>query len=110
MFVVEVWTLVEPSLAKLSAGSPERLSVIATNEDQVSRAYWRSWSDDTWVGTPRAATPRAGVTATGRSTHSATSPATPAVHHSLALLALIAPGVTHVEKIGNKTETNGLTI
>ena len=46
VFVVEVSTLVEPSLLSESAGSPEWRSVIATNEDQVSRAYSRSGSPD----------------------------------------------------------------
>ncbi|MDT5134877.1 MAG: hypothetical protein QOE41_4188, partial [Mycobacterium sp.] len=32
-----------PSLFKMSAGNPERLSVMATNDAQVLRAYWRSW-------------------------------------------------------------------
>ena len=42
MLVVDVWTLRVPSALRLSAGSPVCASVIATNEDQVSRAYWRS--------------------------------------------------------------------
>ena len=42
MLVVDVWMLRVPSAFRLSAGSPESVSVIATNEDQVSRAYWRS--------------------------------------------------------------------
>ena len=38
MFVVEVCTSRVPSDAMASVGSPERASVIATNEAQVSRA------------------------------------------------------------------------
>ena len=35
MFVVEVWTLVLPSLFRMSAGRPEERSVIATNDAHV---------------------------------------------------------------------------
>src|SRR4051795_12747442 len=42
MFVVEVWTLVVPSAFSTSAGSPELVSVIATNELHVRWATWRS--------------------------------------------------------------------
>ena len=35
MFVVDVWTLRVPSAVILSVGSPERSSVMATNEAQV---------------------------------------------------------------------------
>src|SRR3954469_2558623 len=42
MFVVDVWTLVVPSLFRMSAGRPERRSVIATNEAHVWAAYCRS--------------------------------------------------------------------
>ena len=38
MFVVEVWTLVVPSLFRTSAGSPDDRSVMATNEAQVRLA------------------------------------------------------------------------
>ena len=38
MLVVEVWTLRVPSAARLSAGRPERGSVNASNERQVSAA------------------------------------------------------------------------
>src|SRR4051794_35308066 len=65
MFVVEVCRLVVPSLSRLSAGSPEDASVIASNDAQVRSAYWRSGSR--W---PRAEAPEAGT-----STSSATSAA-----------------------------------
>src|SRR3954452_21146226 len=43
MFVVDVCTLVEPSLLRMSAGSPESRSVMATKEDHMRLAYsWRS--------------------------------------------------------------------
>src|SRR5215217_4641954 len=43
MFVVDVCTLVDPSLLRMSAGSPESRSVMATKEDHVRLAYsWRS--------------------------------------------------------------------
>jgi hypothetical protein len=38
MFVVDVCTLRVPSASRLSAGSPDCLSVIATNDAHVSRA------------------------------------------------------------------------
>jgi hypothetical protein len=38
MFVVEVWTLVVPSLFRMSAGRPDELSVIAASDAQVPRA------------------------------------------------------------------------
>ena len=38
MFVVDVWTLRVPSAARLSAGSPDDGSVIATNDAQVCSA------------------------------------------------------------------------
>ena len=38
MLVVEVWTLLVPSLSRMSAGSPDDGSVIATNDSQVRSA------------------------------------------------------------------------
>jgi hypothetical protein len=38
MLVVEVWTLRVPSAARMSAGSPDRGSVMASKERQVSAA------------------------------------------------------------------------
>jgi hypothetical protein len=38
MLVVDVWTLRVPSASRLSAGSPDASSVIASNERQVSLA------------------------------------------------------------------------
>ena len=42
MFVVEVCTLVVPSALRMSAGRPERSSVMATKDSQVPFAYARS--------------------------------------------------------------------
>src|SRR4051794_26130017 len=42
MLVVDVWMLVDPSRLRVSAGSPDRRSVIATNDAHVRLAYWRS--------------------------------------------------------------------
>jgi hypothetical protein len=35
MFVVEVWTLREPSASRMSAGRPDRRSVMASNDFHV---------------------------------------------------------------------------
>ena len=39
MLVVEVWTLRVPSALRMSAGSPDRSSVIASNDAHVFAAY-----------------------------------------------------------------------
>ena len=38
MFVTDVWTLVDPSEDRLSAGSPDSGSTMATNDAHVSLA------------------------------------------------------------------------
>ena len=48
MFVVDVCTLVVPSALRMSAGSPERSSVIATNDAHVPFAYVRSSPPPPW--------------------------------------------------------------
>src|SRR5829696_5846710 len=67
MFVVEVWTLVVPSLLRMSAGSPDRGSVIAAKDAHVRSAYWCS-SLPLWAFL-------ADACPTGMSTSSATSAA-----------------------------------
>ena len=71
MFVVEVCTLRVPSALRMSDGSPDRSSVIATNDAHVFAAYSLSWRS-----LPPCPPPVAAACPAGTSTNAATSAAT----------------------------------
>src|SRR5689334_1929958 len=64
MFVVDVCTLVVPSEFRLSAGSPDDGSVMATNDAHVRWAYCRNGSRPSWADALAAGTSTSVATTT----------------------------------------------